>query len=195
VLLERAAVEIEVQPIADRTRSLVTLTCRDAPAQATRLLFGEAAARIAAQLLDSANILIASDAIGGAEAACAITMEYLKTRVQFGKPIGSFQALKHRSADHKVAIEAARRLVDRAQGAPPDAPRTSLWAALAKMAACDAFVAMAADMIQMHGGIGFTWEHDAHLYLKRAMLDQFLFGSTAVQLDRAAALMLARETA
>lgn len=194
-LLERGpGVVTQPEPIADRTRTLVTLSCRAATVSADRALFGADAATVAEELARNAAILIANDAIGGAEALLDLTVEYLKTRVQFGKPIGSFQALKHRCANHKVAIEAARTLVDRAQAETGPAAADA-WAGLAKSSACDAYAAIGVDAVQMHGGIGFTWEHDAHLYFKRAALDQYLFGSSADQLDRVGALLLAAEAA
>lgn len=196
VLLDRGkGVCIEPQPVADRTRSLVTLTCDDVEVAAERVLFGHDAALVASKLADDARILIANDAIGGAEAVFEKTVEYLKTRIQFGKPIGSFQALKHRCANHRVAIEAARMLVDRAQSGIQSSINRDIWAGLAKSSACDAYAAMGADAVQMHGGIGFTWEHDAHLYFKRAALDQFLCGNSAEQLDRVAHALLTREAA
>jgi alkylation response protein AidB-like acyl-CoA dehydrogenase len=181
----------EALPVADRTRSVVRLRCEAVEVPEDHVLLGAGAVELGKILADEARILIANDAIGGADAILEKTVEYLKTRIQFGKPIGSFQALKHRCADHKIRIEAARLLVGRATAARTE--ERGLWASLAKFAACDAYAALAADSVQLHGGIGFTWEHDAHLYLKRALLDQFLFGTSAEEQDRAAELLLATE--
>jgi alkylation response protein AidB-like acyl-CoA dehydrogenase len=103
---------------------------------------------------------------------------YLKTRVQFGRPIGEFQALKHRCADLAVEAESARMTAHAAvRAAVSDPDECAVAAPLAKRYCADAFFHAAAEMIQLHGGIGFTWEHDAHLYLKRAKTTQLLHGT------------------
>jgi alkylation response protein AidB-like acyl-CoA dehydrogenase len=178
------------RPIADRTRTMTSLTCQDAILSAGNFVFGPAAATLLDQLRSSAALLVSADCIGGARAIFDLTIDYLKTRTQFGKPIGSFQALKHRAADLAVKLEMAAGLVEAARirtvGAEP-----ALWAAMSKVSASDAYSAIAADAVQMHGGIGFTWEHRAHLYLKRATLNAMLFGDVAVQQDRLAAQLVA----
>jgi alkylation response protein AidB-like acyl-CoA dehydrogenase len=192
-LLERSpGLETHAMPTADRTRTVATLRCHDVTVPSDQVLCGDEAAAVSEQLADEARILIAADAVGGAQAILDTTVEYLKIRVQFGKPIGTFQALKHRCADHKVALEASKRLLEHAK-ARLEAPDRGTWASLAKFAACDCYAALAGDGVQLHGGIGFTWEHNAHLFLKRALLDQCLFGNSAQQQDRAAALLLAGE--
>lgn len=114
-------------------------------------------------LADIAAILLAAEQIGAAERCLDLTVEYAKSRVQFGRPIGSFQALKHRMADLYVMIAAARAVVDDACTAP--GPTN---AATARLAATEALNTVAAEGIQLHGGIAITWEHDMHLYFKRA---------------------------
>jgi alkylation response protein AidB-like acyl-CoA dehydrogenase len=114
-------------------------------------------------LADTAAILLAAEQIGAAERCLELTVEYTKSRVQFGRPIGSFQALKHRMADLYVAIAAARAVVSDACDDP-----TPTNAATARLAATEALCAVAAEGIQLHGGIAITWEHDMHLYFKRA---------------------------
>jgi alkylation response protein AidB-like acyl-CoA dehydrogenase len=114
-------------------------------------------------LADFAAILLAAEQIGAAERCLDLTVEYAKSRVQFGRPIGSFQALKHRMADLYVAVAAARAVVDDACDEP-----TSTNAATARLAATEALNTVAAEGIQLHGGIAITWEHDMHLYFKRA---------------------------
>jgi alkylation response protein AidB-like acyl-CoA dehydrogenase len=188
VLLSRAAgVETERLPLADRTRTAVRLRCEGVETPADHVLLGAEASKLAVMIGDEARILIASDAIGGVEAIFDKTVDYLKTRVQFGKPIGSFQALKHRCADHKTSIEAAKFLAEKAALCAEEA--RPAWASIAKFHACDAYAATAADCIQLHGGIGFTWEHDAHLYFKRALLNQAVFGDSSSQQDRTASLL------
>ncbi|OBK30328.1 acyl-CoA dehydrogenase [Mycobacterium asiaticum] len=114
-------------------------------------------------LADIAAVLLAAEQIGAAERCLDLTVEYTKSRVQFGRPIGSFQALKHRMADLYVAIAAARAVVDDACIDP-----TPINAATARLAATEALNTVAAEGIQLHGGIAITWEHDMHLYFKRA---------------------------
>lgn len=141
------------------------------------------------RLGDRAAVALASDAIGGAAAVLARTVEYLCVREQFGRPIGSFQALKHRAASWKVLLEAATALVRHAADAvgAGDAEASTV-ASCAKFYGCDAYAAISADAIQLHGGIGFTWEHVCHLFLKRAKLNQQLFGSGTVHKERVAGL-------
>jgi alkylation response protein AidB-like acyl-CoA dehydrogenase len=114
-------------------------------------------------IADTAAILLAAEQIGAAERCLELTVEYTKSRVQFGRPIGSFQALKHRMADLYVAVAAARAVVSDACDDP-----TPTNAAAARLAASEALCAVAAEGIQLHGGIAITWEHDMHLYFKRA---------------------------
>ncbi len=114
-------------------------------------------------IADTAAILLAAEQIGAAERCLELTVEYTKSRVQFGRPIGSFQALKHRMADLYVAVAAARAVVSDACDDP-----TPTNAATARLAASEALCAVAAEGIQLHGGIAITWEHDMHLYFKRA---------------------------
>jgi alkylation response protein AidB-like acyl-CoA dehydrogenase len=114
-------------------------------------------------LTDTAAILLAAEQIGAAERCLELTVDYTKSRIQFGRPIGSFQALKHRMANLYVDVSAARAVVDEAIAEP-----TPTTAALARVAATDALCAVAAEGIQLHGGIAITWEHDMQLYFKRA---------------------------
>ncbi len=181
--LDRESVESE--ELVDRTRGLARARFAE-----TSALRGNSAA-IGSALQQHVCIALACDSIGGARAVLDLTVSYLKTREQFGKPIGTFQALKHRCAEHKVAIEAADALVTEAVARwDSEDDHAELYALLAKVNACEAYVAMATDAVQLHGGIGFTWEHVCHLYLKRAKLNQVLFGSTAAQLDAAAKLLV-----
>jgi alkylation response protein AidB-like acyl-CoA dehydrogenase len=130
-------------------------------------------------LADSAAILLAAEQIGAATKCLDLTVEYTKDRVQFGRPIGSFQALKHRMADLYVAVQSARAVVDDAIAEPS---RTT--AALARVAASEAFSKVAAEAVQMHGGIAITWEHDIQLYFKRAHGSAQLLGPPREHLRR-----------
>ncbi len=128
---------------------------------------------------DVATILLAAEQIGAAARCLDLTVEYTKERVQFGRPIGSFQALKHRMADLYVAVQAARAVVNDAIDAP-----SATSAALARVAATDALSAVAAEGIQLHGGIAITWEHDMQLYFKRAHGSSQLLGPAREYLRR-----------
>jgi len=130
-------------------------------------------------IADTAAILLAAEQIGAAARCLDLTVEYTKQRVQFGRPIGSFQALKHRMADMYVAVQSARAVIGDAIETP-----TPVSAALARLAASEAFCAVAGDAIQLHGGIAITWEHDMQLYFKRAYSSAQLFGSPRDQLQR-----------
>lgn len=125
-------------------------------------------------LHDRAAILLAAEQIGAAARCLELTVEYTKQRVQFGRQIGSFQALKHRMADMYVAVQSARAVVGDALAAP--GPVT---AAMARLAATEAFCTVAGEAIQLHGGIAITWEHDIQLYFKRAHTSATLLGSPA----------------
>ncbi len=130
-------------------------------------------------LADTAAILMAAEQVGAAARCLELTVDYTKQRVQFGRPIGSFQALKHRMADLYVAVESARAVVGDAIAAPG---RTS--AALARLAATESFCTVAGEAVQLHGGIAITWEHDMQLYFKRAHTSAALLGTPEQQLRR-----------
>ncbi len=130
-------------------------------------------------IADTAAILLAAEQIGAAGRCLDLTVEYTKSRVQFGRPIGSFQALKHRMADLYVAVQSARAVVDDAIAQP-----SPTAAALARVVASEAFSAVAAEGIQMHGGIAITWEHDMQLYFKRAHGSSQLLGPPREYLRR-----------
>jgi alkylation response protein AidB-like acyl-CoA dehydrogenase len=142
------------QPVAtmDLTRRLARVECEDST------VLGPDPG-----LAATAAVLLAAEQIGAAERCLDLTVEYAKSRVQFGRPIGSFQALKHRMADLYVAVSAARAVVTDACSDP-----TPTNAATARLAASEALCNVASEGIQLHGGIAITWEHDMHLYFKRA---------------------------
>ena len=174
----------------DATRTLGRLRLDQHPVPAERLLAeGAAAEQLRERLMDHAALALAADSIGGAAAIFDITLEYLKTRRQFDRPIGSFQALKHRCATLRIRQRAAEASLLRAREASTGGiERPSTAASIAKFEACDAYLAIAAQAIQLHGGIGFTWEHSCHLFLKRAKLNQVMFGSSGWHQDRVASL-------
>jgi alkylation response protein AidB-like acyl-CoA dehydrogenase len=140
-----------------------------------------------ARALDEARIALACEMVGGLESVLEAAVSYARERVQFGRPIGSFQAIKHRCADVQIALEAARTLA-RCAAAAVDAgsDEVPLLAAAAKARAADAYVAGAWSNIQIHGGIGYTWEHDAHLYYRRAKASAVLLGESSWLRERIA---------
>jgi alkylation response protein AidB-like acyl-CoA dehydrogenase len=174
-------------PAMDRTRELGVLAFDGTPA---RFLGGEEAAAL---LVDRAATLASAEMLGAADHVLALSVQYAKDRVQFGKPIGSFQAVKHMLADALVDVEGMRSTAYYAAwcAAAGDAER-SLSASMAKAWCSDASRRVMGAGLQVHGGIGFTWEHDMHLYLKRAQLDQVSYGDAAAHRDRIATLLRAR---
>jgi alkylation response protein AidB-like acyl-CoA dehydrogenase len=171
----------------DRTRELGALEFDRAPA----LAIGDEAA--AALLLDRAATAISAEMLGAADHVLAMTVAYAKGRVQFGKPIGSFQAVKHMLADALVDVEGMRSTAYYAAWcAAADDGERSLAASMAKAWCSDASRRVMAAGLQVHGGIGFTWEHDMHVFVKRAQLDQVSFGDAAFHRDRIATLLRQR---
>ena len=151
-----------------------------------------AAARCSRRVIDRATIGLCAEMLGAMQAAFEMTIEYLKTRVQFGVPIGSFQALKHRAAKMYIEIELARSAVMGAHRALDEARATTTTiaqlASLAKARCSDAFVLVGNEGVQMHGGIGMTDEHDIGFFLKRARVAEMTFGDAALHRERTARL-------
>jgi alkylation response protein AidB-like acyl-CoA dehydrogenase len=142
------------------------------------------------RVLDRALVMIAAEMVGGAEACLDSSVGYAKQRVQFGKPIGVHQAIKHKCADMLFGVESARSIACYAAWAARErAPDAAVAAAMAKATACDAFRRAAQDNLQIHGGVGFTWEYDCHLYLKRAKTDEAWLGDAEAQRRRIALLL------
>jgi alkylation response protein AidB-like acyl-CoA dehydrogenase len=173
-----AAADAGVAPVVslDLTRPLADVRLDGAPAQV--LATGPAAREAFGAALSTGAALLAAEQLGVAEWALATTVDYLKTRTQFGRPVGSFQAVKHRLADLWVGVSQARAVVRAAAGAAADGhPDAELNAALAQAFVSEVAVRAAEEAVQLHGGIGFTWEHPAHLYLKRAKADAIALGT------------------
>jgi alkylation response protein AidB-like acyl-CoA dehydrogenase len=160
----------------DMTRQLCDLSFDDA--QGTLIASGPAASQALEAALAAGAGVLASELVGLAQRCVDMTVAYVKERHQFGRPVGSFQALKHRLADVWVTVSQARAAARYAAAclaaADPDAP---VAVALAKAYCSDAALLAAQECVQLHGGIGFTWEHPAHLYLKRAKADSIAFGT------------------
>ncbi|MGA5543351.1 acyl-CoA dehydrogenase family protein [Mycobacterium sp. NPDC051198] len=173
----------------DLTRPQATIVLTAAPAQ---LVAGpDEADRIITHTFQVAATLLAAEQIGAAQHLLDLSVEYAKSRLQFGRQIGSFQAVKHRLADDLVDLEHARSATYHAAWALTDGTDDpALAASIAQATASAAFAKIAADTIQVHGGIGFTWEHQAHLYFKRATTDAALLGSAEAHRSRVADLVL-----
>jgi len=162
----------------DPTRSLATVTFDATPA---RLLGEEGAGWPAlSRTLDLGAVYLANEQVGAARRSLDMAVDYARTRVQFGRPIGSFQAIKHKCADLLVAVElAGSAALFAAEAAAEDSPEAPALASMAKAVCSESFVRCATENIQIHGGIGFTWEHPAHLYFKRARASEVLLGTPA----------------
>ncbi|MHB1711004.1 MAG: acyl-CoA dehydrogenase family protein [Acidimicrobiales bacterium] len=176
------------EPAMDRTRSVAWLRLVDTPA---RRIGGTEAGR---RILDRAATAYSAELLGAAARVLEMSVEYAKDRVQFGKPIGGFQAVKHRLADALVDVEGMRSSVYYAAWCIASGDEdASLAASAAKVWCSDASRRVMASGLQVHGGVGFTWEHDLHLYLKRAQLDETSFGDAAYHRERIATLLSNRQ--
>lgn len=186
-----AGIAVEKLEALDVTRPYAKLRFDEVavPAEAVLGEPGRAGAALE-RTLALGNIALAAEQVGGAERCLAFTTEYAKQRHQFGRPIGSFQAVKHRLADMMVLVEASKSAVYYAACTAAEAPEQLAEAsAVAKAFCADAFFKCAGDAIQLHGGIGFTWEHDAHLFFKRARASMNLLGDPIHQRERVAKLL------
>jgi alkylation response protein AidB-like acyl-CoA dehydrogenase len=188
--VEAGADGMGVDPLnsMDQTRRPARVSFADTPA----VLLGEDGLgwETLRVVYDRALAALACEQVGGAQAALEMTVEYVNMRQQFGRPIGSFQAIKHRCADLLVEVESARSAAAYASPAvAAGADDASVAASIAKVYCSQAYFHAAAECIQMHGGIGFTWEHPAHLYFKRAKSSEALFGWPAQHRDRIATLI------
>ncbi|TNF04591.1 MAG: acyl-CoA dehydrogenase [Sphingomonadales bacterium] len=188
---DAAGVSIEVVETWDRSRSFAEVVLNNASADAMRIETPEALSLARAH----SELALAWDCVGAAAQCLTETVEYMLGRQQFGRPIASFQALKHRAADHKVALELARSLVTHASMAY--ARKRNGWAELATQArllATGAFRGIAEDAVQLHGGVGFTWEYSCHLFLKRALVNEMIDGAPEALNDRIAEAVMQKAT-
>lgn len=189
IVTERGVALTEQQttprPVVDETRRLATVE-PDAEITETLPFAGDPGATVQ-RLHQRAAAAIACDSLGLSEAMLAATVGYVKVRQQFGRAIGSFQAVKHACADMLVSISVSRQLVGAAVNAVvEDSPEAGVAVAMAKSYACSAAVDIAGKAMQLHGGIGYTWESGIHVYLKRATLNRSLFGSPSAHRKRLA---------
>jgi alkylation response protein AidB-like acyl-CoA dehydrogenase len=183
--------EIKLLPTMDQTRKLCEVTLRDARVPGDALLGArDGGWAPLARVIQRATVALCAEMCGGAQRVLEMTTEYAKIRVAFGKPIGSYQGVKHRAADMLVDVENAKSLTYYAAWAVDEnATEAPLATSMAKAYASDAFRRVAGAGIQLHGGIGFTWEHDLHLYFKRAKSSEFTFGDATYHRERVAQLI------
>ncbi len=175
VAADAAGMRRESLKTFDRTQPMARITFEGAPAS----LIAGAGAHALERTLDLARVALAGEQAGGARRVFDVTIDYLKTRIQFGRPIGGFQALKHMAADLLVEVESAASAARGAAEALEDgSAEAEALVNLAAFACADAFSQVAAASVQMHGGIAFTWDHPAHLYLRRARADAELLGGS-----------------
>jgi len=178
-------------PTLDQTRKQAEIVFDGCPARP--LGPGGGAAAILAHVECLAAVALACEQVGGAQQCLDSAVDYARDRMQFGRPIGSFQAVRHRCADMLLDVESARSLAGHAVELAPGGQELAAAAHMAKAYCSEAFVRVASANIQVHGGIGITWDHSAHLYLKRAKSGQLMFGSP--QQHRAALASLVRGAA
>lgn len=184
-------VACEPVPLVDETRNAAKITLEDNLITARSIVAeGQAARQLDDRLAVHVALALAADSLGGTRAILDKTIDYMKVREQFGRPIGSFQALKHRAANHHLKFTVAQALLDEAVESQRGGDLSAVMLAhLAFAQAADAYAAIAEDCLQLHGGIGFTRAHDAHIHLKRAKLNQALLGGSDAARDAAAHLV------
>ena len=183
--------EVTLLPTMDQTRKLCEVTLSDVGVGADALL-GAAGSGWAplSRVLDRATVALCAEMCGGAQKVLDMTVEYAKIRQAFGRPIGSYQGVKHRAADMLVDVENSKSITYYAAWALDEgAAEAPLAVSMAKAYVSDAYRRVSAAGIQLHGGIGFTWEHDLHLYFKRAKGSEFTFGDATHHRERVAQLV------
>ncbi len=190
LLVDRQAAGVSVTPLQsmDQTRRIAELRFEGAPGE----LLGEENGgwKIWERVRDAALVVISAEAVGGAEKVLEDSVAYAKERIQFGKPIGVNQAIKHKCADMLIHVECAKSITYYAAWALSEGvDEATLAAAMAKAYTSDAYRHTSSENIQIHGGVGFTWEYDCHLYFKRAKLLEVSFGSPSDHRERVCQLM------
>ncbi len=183
--------QIKLLPTMDQTRKICEVRLDDVSVGADALL-GDRHGGWAplARVLERATVALCAEMCGGAQRVLDMTTDYAKIRIAFGKPIGSFQGVKHKAADMLVDVENAKSLTYYAAWAVDEnVPEAALAASMAKAYTSDAYRKVSGAGIQIHGGIGFTWEHDLHLYFKRAKSSEFTFGDATYHREKVAQLI------
>ncbi len=182
---------VTLLPTMDQTRKLCEVTLKDVSLGADARL-GEVGSgwKALSRVLDRATVALCAEMCGGAQKVLDMTVEYAKIRQAFGRPIGSFQGVKHKAADMLVDVENSKSITYYAAWAMDEGVAEGpLAASMAKAYVSDAYRKVSAAGIQLHGGIGFTWEHDLHLYFKRAKGSEFTFGDATYHRERVAQLV------
>jgi len=192
LLVEKATPGVRVRPeeTFDLTRRVGEVRFQNAAVPKAALLGAEGQGwKLLASLLDAGCLAIAADSLGGSWRTLEMAVEYSKTREQFGRKIGSFQAVKHIAAEMVADVEPARSLIWYAAYAADHRPREAMRAAtIAKARLGDIYTSTARRAVEIHGGIGFTWEHDLHLWFKRAQWNAIVFGDPTYHRERLAVL-------
>ncbi len=183
--------EVKLLPTMDQTRKLCEVTFNDVRVGRDALLGPKDGGwSPVTRVMERATVALCAEMCGGAQKVLDMTTEYAKIRVAFGRPIGSYQGVKHKAADMLVEVENAKSLTYYAAWAVDEnVAESALAASMAKAYVSDAFRHVSANGIQLHGGIGFTWEHDLHLYFKRAKSSEFTFGDATYHRERVAQLI------
>lgn len=187
-LVEKGSDGLDVDQLTtmDQTRRYAAVSLLNTPAE----LAVEDAGDVLAHVGNLALCALAAEQIGGARRCLDLAVAYAKTRLQFGRPIGSFQSIKHRCADMLIQIESAQAATRHALwAADHDGTAFPVAAAMAKITASETYSKVAGDTIQIHGGIGFTWEHSAHMYFKRAKSTELWLGDPSAHRQRLATLL------
>jgi alkylation response protein AidB-like acyl-CoA dehydrogenase len=192
-LVPRAArgLQVKLLPTMDQTRKLCEVTLESVTVGADALLGApDQGWRPLARVLDRATVALCAEMCGGAQKVLDMTVDYAKIRQAFGRPIGSYQGVKHRAADMLVDVENSKSITYYAAWALDEGVAEGpLATSMAKAYVSDAFRRVSSAGIQLHGGIGFTWEHDLHLYFKRAKGSEFTFGDATYHRERVAQLV------
>jgi alkylation response protein AidB-like acyl-CoA dehydrogenase len=191
--VDRQSEGITVTPLKtlDMTRRLYEVILEQVHVPVDRVI-GRAgrAWPVVESVLDKSMIGLCAEMVGGSQRVLDMCVEYSKSRIQFGRPIGSFQSIQHKCADMLLLTESARSAVYAAAwAASRESEDVALQASIAKAYTSDAYSSVAGEGIQIHGGMGFTWEHDAHLYFKRAKADEVMFGDASYHRERVAELI------
>lgn len=199
---DHPGVERQWLPTLDQTRKQATVTLRNVQVGADAVMeHAGNAAPILRRVLDLATVALAAEQTGGAQQCLDMAVAYTKERVQFGRAIASFQAIKHKAADMMLRTEVARSAIyyaacvaqETLEGGPL-ADELPEAASIAKSYCSDAYFRNAAECLQMHGGVGFTWEYDVHLHFKRAKASEHYLGNAAFHRERLAQQLLDQET-
>jgi alkylation response protein AidB-like acyl-CoA dehydrogenase len=192
-LVEKGApgLEVKLLPTMDQTRKLCEVSLREVRVSGDALLGPrDGGWGPLTRVTERATVALCAEMCGGAQRVLEMTTEYAKIRVAFGKPIGSYQGVKHRAADMLVDVENAKSLTYYAAWAVDEnATEAALASSMAKAYVSDAYRKVSGAGIQLHGGIGFTWEHDLHLYFKRAKASEFTFGDATYHREKVAQLI------